>query len=434
MSIDLATLDFGDTNYLAKHNGNYSVIKNAVDALQAATQGGASSAATAVTAFEGMFGSAALIGSGSFAPSTSGSDLTMQPGYTWRSSLSKVLQLVSAATLSFSGKSAATYYVEVDAGGQPNVVTTTAEPIYSVVWTGSAFGAITRVAPVFPNAADFLASLVSTALGTTYNSLDERLEAGETKAFLGELARSFQTGRLSKDVSGGADVTLTAAEANNQVLNLTGTLTANINVIVPLGTNPRAWIVTNNTTGSFTATIKGATGTGVAVAQGGVPAQLYQDGTNVKAAANVGATTFTGLSDAPASYAGKAGKAVRVKSDETGLEFFDPPYDVGGTYNGAPAASAVLIRFPFPRQVIFPSGLTSSRGTAGTAATAQTDFDIQKNGSSVGTMRFAAGSATATFLMGSQTTFAAGDVVKVVAPATPDATLADIGFSLAGTR
>ncbi|MNT70298.1 hypothetical protein D3C72_2086640 [compost metagenome] len=140
------------------------------------------------------------------------------------------------------------------------------------------------------------------------------------------------------------------------------------------------------------------------------------------------------MSDAPASYSGKAGKSVRVKSDETGIEFYDPPYDVGGTYNGAPAASAVLVRLPFPRQVIFPSGLTNSRGTAGTAATAQTDFDIQKNGSSVGTMRFAASSATATFIMGSQTTFAAGDILRVVAPATPDATLADIGFSLAGTR
>ncbi|AQV94745.1 hypothetical protein BJN34_12730 [Cupriavidus necator] len=433
MSIDLASLIFGDTNYIAKHNSNYSIIKAAVDALQAATQGGASSAATAVTAFEGMFGSVALIGYGSFATSTSGSDLTLQPGYTWRNSLSKVLQLVSAATLSFSGKSAATYYIEVDAGGQPNVVATSAEPIYSVVWTGSAFGTITRVAAVFPNAADFLAALASAALGATYGTLDERLEAGEAKALLGELARTFQTGRLSKSVAGSAEVTLTAIEANNLVLNFTGALGANINVIVPLGTNPRAWLVTNNTSGAYTLTVKGASGTGVAVTQGGV-SHLYQDGTNVKAAANLGATTFTGLSDAPASYSGKAGKEVRVKADETGLEFYDPPYDVGGTYNGAPAASAVLVRLPFPRQVVFPAGLTNSRGTAGTGATAQTNFDIQKNGSSVGTMRFAAGSATATFIMGSQTTFAAGDILKVVAPATPDATLADIGFSLAGTR
>jgi hypothetical protein len=40
-------------------------------------------------------------------------------------------------------------------------------------------------------------------------------------------------GRLSKSVAGGSDVTLTAAEARNQILEFTGTLTANINVVMP---------------------------------------------------------------------------------------------------------------------------------------------------------------------------------------------------------
>lgn len=110
------------------------------------------------------------------------------------------------------------------------------------------------------------------------------------------------------------------------------------------------------------------------------------------------------------------------------------PYDVGGTYPGVPAASVVLIRYPFPRAVTFPAGLTDSKGVAGVAATAQTDFDIKKNGASVGTMRFAAAGTTATFIAASPASFAAGDILTVVAPATPDATLADVGYSLAGTR
>ena len=101
---------------------------------------------------------------------------------------------------------------------------------------------------------------------------------------------------------------------------------------------------------------------------------------------------------------------------------------------GAPTASLVLLRYPFPRQVIFPASLTNSQGKAGTAATAQTDFDIQKNAVSVGTMRFAAAGTVATFIMASQTTFAAGDILTVVSPASPDATLANLGFALAGTR
>ena len=110
------------------------------------------------------------------------------------------------------------------------------------------------------------------------------------------------------------------------------------------------------------------------------------------------------------------------------------PYDVGGTYPGVPAASVVLIRYPFPRAVTFPTGLTDSKGVAAVAATAQTDFDIKKNGTSAGTMRFAAAATTATFIAASPIAFAAGDVLTVVSPGSPDATLADVGYALAGTR
>jgi hypothetical protein len=110
------------------------------------------------------------------------------------------------------------------------------------------------------------------------------------------------------------------------------------------------------------------------------------------------------------------------------------PYDMGAQMTGVPSASLVLLRYKFPRSVTFPAGLTNAQGTAGTAATVQTDFDIKKNGSSVGTMRFAAAGTSATFIMASQQVFSAGDIMTVVAPASPDATLADVSFVLAGTR
>lgn len=110
------------------------------------------------------------------------------------------------------------------------------------------------------------------------------------------------------------------------------------------------------------------------------------------------------------------------------------PYDIGAQMTGAPSASLVMLRYKFPRAVTFPVGLTDSQGTAGTAATAQTDFDLRKNGVSVATMRFAAAATSATFIMASQQTFVATDVLTVIAPASPDATLANISFVLAGTR
>jgi hypothetical protein len=110
------------------------------------------------------------------------------------------------------------------------------------------------------------------------------------------------------------------------------------------------------------------------------------------------------------------------------------PYDIGAQIATAPTASLVMLRYKFPRAVTFPASLTNSQGTAGTAATAQTDFDILKNGVSFATMRFAAAGTSATFIAASPSSFIAGDILTVIAPASPDATLAGVSFVLAGTR
>ena len=71
---------------------------------------------------------------------------------------------------------------------------------------------------------------------------------------------------------------------------------------------------------------------------------------------------------------------------------------------------------------------------AGEAATATTAFTLKKNGVDFGTMQFAASANLATFTGTSDTDFAPGDVLTVIAPNPADSTLADIGFSLAGLR
>jgi uncharacterized membrane protein YjgN (DUF898 family) len=94
-----------------------------------------------------------------------------------------------------------------------------------------------------------------------------------------------------------------------------------------------------------------------------------------------------------------------------------------------------VLPFVFTRTVVFPANLTGSQGIAViAAATAQTDFDIQKNGASFGTMRFGAQGTTASFISGAGATFAIGDVLKVIAPASPDTTLSGPSFLLSGTR
>jgi hypothetical protein len=91
-------------------------------------------------------------------------------------------------------------------------------------------------------------------------------------------------GRLSLSVAGSANVTLTAAQYAKPILEFTGLLTGNIQVIVPL-VSGAAWEVANLTTGAFTLTVIGASGTGVLVGQGR-RASVYSDGTNVYPADN----------------------------------------------------------------------------------------------------------------------------------------------------
>lgn len=88
----------------------------------------------------------------------------------------------------------------------------------------------------------------------------------------------FAFTQLNLDVSGSADVTLTLAQAGNVIQRYFGTLTGNIDVIVP--DTVSVFDVVNDTTGAFTLTVKTAAGTGLVIAQGQT-ALVRCDGTDV---------------------------------------------------------------------------------------------------------------------------------------------------------
>lgn len=80
---------------------------------------------------------------------------------------------------------------------------------------------------------------------------------------------------------GGSDYTLSDTEARAKILVLSGTLSANVNVLVPAG-RTKNWIVSNQTAGSFTVTVKPVGGAGVSVAQG-LSAVIFSDGSTARA-------------------------------------------------------------------------------------------------------------------------------------------------------
>jgi hypothetical protein len=95
-----------------------------------------------------------------------------------------------------------------------------------------------------------------------------------------------------------------------------------------------------------------------------------------------------------------------------------------------PAASA-LDWLLLNRAIRIPS---ASPGVAfcRTAAAAETTFNIRKNGSNIGTVVFAAAGTVGTVTVTSDTDFAAGDRLELLAPASPDADLSDMQLSLKG--
>lgn len=196
-----------------------------------------------------------------------------------------------------------------------------------------------------------------------------------------------------------ANLSLTDGQFLESVyLRLAGTQTAVRTVTVPAHSKP--FMVENATTGGFAINIKTPAGTAV-VLNTGERKLLYGDGADLKIIA------------------------------ESGL---GAPYDIGGTFPGQPESGVVILRYPLPRSVKFLSSLPNSKGVAATAPSAAVSFSIRKGGVQFGTMDFASGANTATFAAASDTDFAAGDVLTLVAPSPADSALADIGFALAGLR
>mgnify|MGYP000541180137 CR=1 FL=1 len=104
-----------------------------------------------------------------------------------------------------------------------------------------------------------------------------------TNTNLGTLLEQAITGVLSVAQGDVANLTLTntdyvSNQARNAVINLTGAMTANRNMVVP--TANKVYLVKNSTTGGFVVTVKTSAGTGVEVAPN-TARWVYCDGTNV---------------------------------------------------------------------------------------------------------------------------------------------------------
>lgn len=109
------------------------------------------------------------------------------------------------------------------------------------------------------------------------------------------------------------------------------------------------------------------------------------------------------------------------------------PYELAIFVAGAPGAGQIVHQRIFAITVTLPAGLTGSLAKAGTAAAASAGFSIQKNGTTIGTIVFGAGASVPSFTLTAAATFLSGDILSIVAPAVPDASLANISLVLLGS-
>jgi hypothetical protein len=144
----------------------------------------------------------------------------------------------------------------------------------------------------------------------------------------------------------------------------------------------------------------------------------------------------------PAPGAGDAAAHKYLKADgtfhvpETAGGPYAITFDMGGGRTTPPATSESLLRHVIPSnltQVALPSGLTGSYADCRTAPTGAYSITIKKNGTSIGSINFAASSTTATFTFTSSQTLVTGDLIEFVG-GTADPTILGIYFTISGLR
>lgn len=154
---------------------------------------------------------------------------------------------------------------------------------------------------------------------------------------------------------------------------------------------------------------------------------------NFKNAANTFTSFFTNSNTAARTYTFQDRDGTIADNTDLALKIaiLAVPYDLACQITGKPDASAIVLNFVAPRA--FSLLASGQQGKAGVAATAETDFLVSVNSTLKATLRFAAAGTAISVVGGTQTNIAIGDVVEITAPVVPDATLADISFTLAAT-
>lgn len=107
---------------------------------------------------------------------------------------------------------------------------------------------------------------------------------------------------------------------------------------------------------------------------------------------------------------------------------------VSGFYPSGLGDGVVFFKIVFAEDVDFADNFAGSTGDAGSNPTATAEFDVLKNGVSIGDISVSTGGVFTFTTDAGAVSFTSGDVLTIVGPATADATLADVSITLLGSK
>lgn len=190
--------------------------------------------------------------------------------------------------------------------------------------------------------------------------------------------------------------------------------------------------VGTNPTGSQTYTVKknGSTIGTVTISTGGVVGFTTSGGATESFASGDELTLIGTSGSADATLADVSITLQGTRASVTST----PIAVIPASWIGLIPGSQIIGIFTFSNPITFLANFSGAAGKCGTNPTATATFNVKKNGSTVGTVAISTGGAfTFATSGGVAVTFNTGDEITVVAPSSPDATLADVAMSFSGS-
>ena len=164
-------------------------------------------------------------------------------------------------------------------------------------------------------------------------------------------------GQTSLNVTGvtSTPVNLTATQYRSLILSLSGTLTANVTYTIPSGVGGQ-WVVSNNTSGSYTVTISSLGGGSTTTIGQGSITLIASDGTNIR---QVGGNNIVGNLSVSGNISAGGNATITGTITSTGPISTTQPFYTGSTSQGKVFADNSWLYLVGP-SILFLNGVGSA--------------------------------------------------------------------------